>query len=86
MLLLLERLHQDGQQRDALRALLEAAHVPGSGYYATSEQGVPTGFMLATDPSQQRIYPHLLHLGATAWAALAQQGFNPFTAARSLPH
>jgi hypothetical protein len=84
VLLLFERLHRDGQT-DALRALLEAAHDPGGGYYATSADTVPTGFMLESDPTQPRVYPHLLHLGAGAWAALAQQGFNPFTAARSLP-
>jgi hypothetical protein len=32
------------------------------------------------------MYLHLEHLGASAWAALAEQGFNPFTAARTLPH
>jgi hypothetical protein len=47
---------------------------------------LPTGFMLATDPSKPRMYLHLEHLGASAWAALAEQGFNPFTGARSLPH
>jgi hypothetical protein len=76
VLLLLERLHREGQT-DALRALLATAHVPGAGYYATSAGTVPTGFM--------RDYPHLLHLGATAWVALAQQGFNPFTAGRDMP-
>lgn len=85
VLLLLERLHRDGQT-GALRALLETAHLPGTGYFATGGEAVPTGFMLATDPSQPRVYPHLLHLGATAWVALAQQGFDPFTAGRSLPH
>jgi hypothetical protein len=72
-------------QRDALRALLEAAHVPGAGYYATRDGTVPTGFMLASDPTQPRVYPHLLHLGALAWVALAQQGVDPFTGARRLP-
>jgi hypothetical protein len=88
VLLLLGFLQHDSQydsQRDALRALLEAAHVPGSGYYATSEGTVPTGFMLASDPTQPRVYPHLLHLGALAWVALAQQGVDPFTGARRPP-
>ncbi len=84
VLLLLERLNRGGQA-GALRALLESAHLAGTGYYATTGDTIPTGFMLANDPSQPRVYPHLLHLGATAWVALAQQGFNPFTAARSLP-
>jgi hypothetical protein len=84
VLLLLERLHRDAQS-GALRALLDSAHVAGAGYFATSADTVPTGFMLESDPPQPRVYPHLLHLGAGAWAALAQQGFNPFTAARSLP-
>jgi hypothetical protein len=84
VLLLLERLHRDAQGA-ALRALLQAAHDPGGGYYATGDDAVPTGFMLESDPTRPRVYPHLLHLGAGAWAALAQQGFNPFTAARRLP-
>ena len=84
MLLLLGLLQRDSQG-DALRALLEAAHVSGAGYFATSDGTVPTGFMLASDPTQPRVYPHLLHLGALAWVALAQQGVNPFTGARRLP-
>jgi hypothetical protein len=41
--------------------------------------------MLATDPTKPRVYFHLEHLGASAWAALADQGYNPFTGGRSLP-
>jgi len=41
--------------------------------------------MLATDPAKPRVYFHLEHLGATAWAALADQGYNPLMGGRSLP-
>jgi hypothetical protein len=44
-----------------------------------------TGFDLETDPSQRRAYFRLPHLAALAWAALAQQGFNPFTGTKTLP-
>jgi hypothetical protein len=84
VLLLLRLLHRDASN-EALGALLEAAHLPGSGYYATSDGSIPTGFMLANDPTQPRVYPHLLHLGALAWVALAQQQLDPFTGARALP-
>jgi len=46
---------------------------------------MPTGFMLPTEPSAPRVYFHLEHLGAAAWAALADCSFNPFTGGRSLP-
>ncbi|MEA4837008.1 MAG: hypothetical protein VB101_01815 [Rhodospirillaceae bacterium] len=56
------------------------------GYYFAAPAGqIPTGFMLQTDPAKPRLYFHLPHLGATAWAALAQTGFNPFTGTHALP-
>ncbi len=84
VLLLLERLHRDSEAAP-LRIVIESARASGGGYYATAGGSVPTGFALATDPDQQRLYPHLPHLAATAWAALAEQGVNPFTAGRTLP-
>jgi hypothetical protein len=55
------------------------------GYYATSASSTATGFELDTAPGKPRLYLHLPHLGATAWAALAERNYNPFTSAASLP-
>lgn len=76
-----------GRTADAgkLMAVIEAQRAPEGGYYATSVERLPTGFALQTDPSQPRLYFHLPHLAATAWAALASTRFNPFTGTRDLP-
>jgi hypothetical protein len=66
-------------------AAIGLARAPDGGYFATTAAALPTGFMLDTDPAQPRVYRHLEHLGATAWVALCDRGFDPFTAARSLP-
>lgn len=66
-------------------AAIGLARAPDGGYFATTAAALPTGFMLDTDPLQPRVYPHLEHLGAAAWVALCDLGFNPYTAARSLP-
>jgi hypothetical protein len=54
-------------------------------YYAASTHKLPTGFMLETDPTQPRQYFHIAHLAALAWAAIAEQGYNPFTRTNALP-
>jgi hypothetical protein len=64
---------------------IDLARASDGGYYATTAQSLPTGFMLDTDPAEPRVYRHLEHLGAAAWVALWQQRFNPFTGARALP-
>ena len=69
----------------SLMAVIAAQRAPGGGFYATSANTLPTGFALDTDPSKPRVYFRLPHLGAAAWAALAERGFNPFTAAAKLP-
>jgi hypothetical protein len=84
LLLLLKRLHRTGSEPDPAAAIA-AARAADGGYYATTVAALPTGFMLPTDPSQPRLYLHLEHLGAQAWVALAEQGFNPFTGERNLP-
>jgi hypothetical protein len=66
-------------------AAIGLARAPDGGYFATTAAALPTGFILDTDPAQPRVYRHLEHLGATAWVALCDRGFDPFTAARSLP-
>jgi hypothetical protein len=81
---LLELLHRQAGAR-ALRAAIDGERTADGGYYASGAQSTPTGFMLATDPTKPRVYFHLEHLGASAWAALADQGYNPFTGGRSLP-
>jgi hypothetical protein len=80
---LLELLHRPAPAR-ALRAAVERERSADGGYYATGAAAMPTGFMLATDPSMPRVYFHLEHLGAAAWAALAEQGYNPFAGGRRL--
>jgi hypothetical protein len=85
MVVLLKRLRRTAEARSTAAAVA-AARASDGGYYATDVAAVPTGFMLATDPGKPRMYLHLEHLGASAWAALAEQGFNPFTGARTLPH
>lgn len=80
---LLERLSQ--RRANDVLAALETARAPDGGYYATTATALPTGFVLDTDPAHPRVYLHLEHLGALAWVALAQQGFDPFTGTRQLP-
>jgi hypothetical protein len=75
---LLELLHRDGAAR-TLQASLQAQRAEDGGYYASDVPATPTGFMLATDPSKPRVYFHIEHLGAAAWAALSEQHYNPFT-------
>ncbi|HWW21984.1 MAG TPA: hypothetical protein VNZ06_14380, partial [Steroidobacteraceae bacterium] len=75
---LLQLLHRDSAAR-AVQASLQTQRAQDGGYYASDVPATPTGFMLATDPSKPRVYFHLEHLGAAAWAALSEQRFNPFT-------
>jgi hypothetical protein len=66
---------------DALMAAL-AAHVSPSGLlFATSAGEVDTGLAIEGG-SEAFKYFHWPHLGATAWAALAQRRWNPFTGRR----
>jgi hypothetical protein len=64
---------------------IERQRAPAGGYYATDAATLPTGFMLSTDPAKPRLYYRLPHLGATAWAALAECRYNPFTGTTDLP-
>ena len=65
----------------ALIAVIESQRSPEGGYFATSAQALPTGYGLESDPSKPRLYFRLPHLGAAAWAALAERGFDPFSLA-----
>jgi hypothetical protein len=81
---LLELLHREGDAR-AVRASLQTQRAEDGGYFASNVAATPTGFMLATDPTQPRVYFHLEHLGAAAWAALSEQRYNPFVGRSDLP-
>jgi hypothetical protein len=81
---LLELLHRDSAAR-TVQVSLQTQRAQDGGYYASNVPATPTGFMLATDPTKPRVYFHLEHLGAAAWAALAEQRFNPFTGRSELP-
>lgn len=84
MLLLLKLSKRDAQAQ-AVRKAIEKQRTPEGSYYAAGTQRLPTGFMLDTDPLQPRLYFRLPHLGAVAWVALAERGFNPFTGDFALP-
>ncbi len=71
----------------AIVRLIAAARDPGGGVYAAERDGLTTGFDLpmpdppaGQPPPRARpwLYFRRLHVGATAWAALAQQRVNPF--------
>jgi hypothetical protein len=81
---LLELLHRDSAARE-VNAALQTQRAKDGGYYASSAAATPTGFMLATDPTKPRVYFHLEHLAAGAWAALSEQRYNPFTGRSDLP-
>lgn len=81
---LLELLHRDAAAQ-AANAVLRTQRTGDGGYYASNVPATPTGFMLATDPSKPRVYFHLEHLGAGAWAALSERRYNPFTGRSDLP-
>lgn len=74
------------QQKQAARLLdvVERNRAPDGSYFA-ADRDTDTGFRLDTDPGQARRYFHLPHLGALAWAALAQRSFSPFTGKEALP-
>ncbi|MBR1165922.1 hypothetical protein JQ571_02980 [Bradyrhizobium liaoningense] len=84
MALLLKLLGRTAEAK-SLVAVIESQRSPDGGFYATSVRALPTGFMLDTDPAKPRLYFRLPHLGAASWAALAERGFNPFTATKGLP-
>jgi hypothetical protein len=74
-----------GRSPQRLLAAAERNRAPDGSYFATDVPSLSTGFDLETDPSQRRAYFHFPHLAALAWAALAQQEFNPFTGMKALP-
>lgn len=81
---LLMALMDQPRQAARLMATVERNRAPGGSYFAASGN-TDTGFRLDTDPGQARRYFHTPHLGALAWAAMAQRRFNPFIFATALP-
>jgi len=67
-----------------IQALSKVRAADGS-YYATDARELPTGLVLDTDSGQTRKYFHIPHLAATAWVAIAQRRYNPFTQTHELP-
>ncbi len=82
--LLLELSGRDAEADRFMKAV-DAMRTPDGSYYAASSRGLPTGFMLETDPTQPRRYFHIAHLAAVSWVAIAQQRYNPFTGTYALP-
>jgi hypothetical protein len=81
---LLMALMDQPRQAARLMATVERNRAPDGSYFAASGN-TDTGFRLDTDPGQARRYFHTPHLGALAWAAMAQRRFNPFIFATALP-
>ena len=75
-----------GRTKDAatLSAAAEKNRVP-DGWYFAADTKTSTGFDLQTDLKQRRAYFRIPALAPLAWAALAEQGFNPFTGTAALP-
>jgi hypothetical protein len=71
-----------GRSGDAERlfATIRAQFSPGGLVWATDVPRLTTGLALSpSSSSDDFFYYRLPHLGATAWAALAALGWNPFT-------
>jgi hypothetical protein len=65
---------------DALWRLLATQRSEGGMLYATPQSRIGTDLAIGPDSTHADFYYyHLPHLGATAWAALAAKGWNPFT-------
>jgi hypothetical protein len=71
-------------QATALMAAAGKNRTP-NGWYRAANRKTSTGFDLQTDLKQLRAYFPIPALAPLAWAALAEQGFNPFTGTRALP-
>jgi hypothetical protein len=74
-----------GRAADADRMLATIAGQisPGGYVWATRDAKLTTGLAIGPDSvTDDFLYYRLPHLGATAWAALAATGWNPFTGRR----
>lgn len=75
------RLVGQGAEARRLLAVLDQDVAPNGLLYAASHDGLTTGLMVgaADGGITPLVYERRPHLGATAWAALAALGWNPFT-------
>jgi len=68
---------------DRLLAAITRRFSTGGLLWATDDARITTGLALSPSSTTDDFYYFRLpHLGATAWAALAAEGWNPFTGAR----
>jgi hypothetical protein len=74
---LLAMLSGDTAKATALAKVIDSMRTPHGGYYASNTPGLPTGFMLDTDPTKARQYFHIRALAPLAWTALVERRFNP---------
>jgi hypothetical protein len=76
-----------GRQAEAasLITAIQGMQAADGSCYASSALKLSTGLPLETDPTQLRQYFHVAHLGATAWAAIAEQKYNPLIRKSALP-
>jgi hypothetical protein len=81
---LLMKLLGNATEANALMATADKNRTP-DGWYRAADRKTSTGFDLQTDLKQHRAYFPIPALAPLAWAALAEQGFNPFTGTRALP-
>ncbi|MDE1165158.1 MAG: hypothetical protein PW845_07130 [Pseudomonas sp.] len=71
------------RQAAALWPVLMAQQAEGGWLFATPQAQISTGLKIGPDSAYNDFfYYHLPHLGATAWAAIAATGVNPFTGAQ----
>ncbi len=71
------------QQAQPLWAVLVAQQAGDGWLFATPQAQISTGLAIGpTSTTNDFFYYHLPHLGATAWAAIAATGVNPFTGAQ----
>jgi hypothetical protein len=70
---------------EALLRLIEAQRSPNGLLFATNRESLTTGLAVGPQSSAADfLYHRWPHLGATAWAALAEMGSNPFTGSKCL--
>jgi len=75
-----------GQQADRLLKALARRFSPGGLLWATDAARITTGLALSPSSTTDDFYYFRLpHLGATAWAVLAETGWNPFIGATVAP-
>jgi len=80
---LVERALGNRREADRLLGVIDHLRAPSGLLYATGRGQISTGLSIGdTSKEADFFYFHRPHLGATAWAILAQRGLNPFTGER----